>query len=170
MSAPMFPSNEHRFDPYRIYKFQIVIGDRVVAGANKMGPLKRTTEAVKWRAAGQPSSQRVMPGGSSFEPVTLEQGLSHDPIFEEWANAVHNVAEGDGGVLMKDYRREVMIHVLNLQGVPAHTFRLKRAWVSEFSPLPELDANNMNTVGIQSITIQYEGFVRDEGTAEPVEA
>ena len=46
--------------------------------------------------------QRNMPGGSSFEAVALEQGLSHDPIFEEWANAVNNVADGDAGMSLEE--------------------------------------------------------------------
>jgi phage tail-like protein len=165
----MFPANPHRYDPYRTFKFQVVIAGRTVAGLSKMGALKRTTEAVKWRGAGDPSFQRIMPGGSSFEAVTLEQGLSHDPVFEEWAGAVNNVGEGDKGMSLRNYRRDVVINVLNLQGTPAITYRLKRAWVSEFQALPEMDANSMNTVAIQSVTIQHEGFVRDPGTAEPVE-
>jgi phage tail-like protein len=169
MPAPMFPANAHRYDPYRTFKFQVVIAGRTVAGLSKMGALKRTTESVKWRSGGDPSYQRNMPGGSSFEAVALEQGLSHDPIFEEWANAVNNVADGDAGMSLVNYRRDVVINVLNLQGTPALTYHLRRAWVSEFQALPDFDANNMNTVGIQSITIQHEGFTRDAGTQEPVE-
>lgn len=169
MPAPTFPANAHRYDPYRTFKFQVVIAGRTVAGLSKMGALKRTTEAVKWRAAGDPSTQRVMPGGSSFEAVTLEQGLSHDPVFEDWANAVNNVADGDAGMSLRNYRRDVVINVLNLQGTPAMSYQLRRAWVSEFQALPEFDANNMNTVGIQTITLQHEGFVRDLGVAEPTE-
>jgi len=169
MPAPMFPGNAHRYDPYRTFKFQVVIGGRTVAGLSKMGALKRTTESIKWRSAGDPSFQRNMPGGSSFGAVALEQGLSHGPIFEEWANAVNNVAEGDAGMSLLNYRRDVVINVLNLQGTPAITYRLRRAWVSEFQALPEFDANNMNTVAIQSITIQHEGFTRDLGTQEPTE-
>lgn len=170
MPAPMFPANPHRYDPYRTFKFQVVIGGKTVAGASKLSALKATREVVKWRAAGDSSQQRVIPGGTSYEAVTLEQGLSHDPVFEEWANAVNNSAEGDAGMSLKGYRRDVVINVLNLQGNPALTYRLKRAWVSEFQALPELDANSMNTIAIQSITIQHEGFVRDPGTAEPTES
>lgn len=169
MAAPTFPANAHRYDPYRTFKFQIVINGRTVAGLTKMGALKRTTEAVKWRAAGDPSYQRVMPGGSAFEQVQLEQGLTHDPVFEEWANAVNNVRDGDAGMSLVNYRRDVVINVLNLQGVPAISYQLRRAWVSEYQALPEFDANNMNTVGIQMITLQHEGFVRDEAIAEPSE-
>jgi len=170
MPAPTFPANAHRYDPYRTFKFQIVIGGQTVAGLTKMGALKRTTEAVKWRSAGDPSFQRVMPGGSAFEAVALEQGLTHDPMFEEWANSVNNVRDGDAGMSLVNYRKDVVINVLNLQGVPAISYHLKRAWVSEFQALPEFDANNMNTVGIQTITLQHEGFIRDEAVAEPAES
>jgi phage tail-like protein len=169
MPAPMFPNNAHRYDPYRTFKFQVVIGGKTVAGLSKMGELKKTTEQVKWRSAGDPSSQRIMPGGTSFEAVALEQGLSHDPVFEEWANAVNNVADGDAGMSLLNYRRDVVINVLNLQGTPAITYKLKRAWVSEYKALPAFDANAMNAIGIQSITVQHEGFTRDPGTQEPKE-
>lgn len=45
------------------------------------------------------------------------------------------------------------------------TYQLRRAWVSEFQALPEFDATSMNTADIQTITIQHQGFVRDEGKA-----
>ncbi len=70
---------------------------------------------------------------------------------------------------LKDYRRGVVINVLNLQGLVAISYQLRRAWVSEFQALPEFDSNNMNTVGIQTVTIQHEGFVRDDAVQEPVE-
>lgn len=170
MPAPQFSANSHRYDPYRTFKFQVLIGGKTVAGLTKMGALKKTTEVVNWRSAGDPSYQRAMPGGSKFENVTLEQGLSHDPVFEEWANSVNNVADGDAGMSLVNYRRDVVINVLNLQGTPAISYLLRRAWVSEFQALPEFDANNMNTVGIQTITIAHEGFVRDLAVAEPTEA
>jgi phage tail-like protein len=43
-----------------------------------------------------------------------------------------------------------------------------RAWVSEYTALPELDAN-ANAVMIESIVVQNEGFERDLDVVEPVE-
>lgn len=169
MAAPMFSVNSHRFDPYRTFKFQVLINGTAVAGLTKMGALKKTTEVVNWRSAGDPSVQRAIPGGTKIENVTLEQGLSHDPIFEEWANSVNNIAEGDAGMSLVNFRRDIVINVLNLQGTPAISYRLRRAWVSEYQALPEFDANNMNTIGIQSITVACEGFTRDSAVAEPSE-
>ena len=69
-----------------------------------------------------------------------------------------------------NYRRDVTITVMNLRGTPVMAYTLKRAWVSEYQALPDLDAATMNTVGIQTITIQHEGWVRDTAVVEPTEA
>ena len=169
MVAPMFPANAHRFDPYRTFKFQVVIDGAVVAGLQKMSALKKTTEPVQWRDAGSPSFQRTMPGGTKYEPVTLEQGLSHDKVFEEWANMVNNF-DGDVAMSLKDYRKNITVNVLNLQGTVAISYQLYRAWVSDYQALPDLDSNSMNTVGIQTITLQHEGWQRDQAVAEPTES
>jgi phage tail-like protein len=168
MAAPLFPVNAHRHDPYRTFKFQVVIDGQVVAGLRKMTALKKKTEPVKWRTAGDPSHERILPGGTSYEPVTLEQGLTHDPIFEVWANLVNNL-EGDAAMSLKNFRKNIVINMLNLQGQVAISYKLNRAWVSDYQALPDLDAGSMNTVGIQSITLQHEGWSRDTAVAEPTE-
>lgn len=168
MAAPLFPVNTHRHDPYRTFKFQILIDGQPVAGLKKMGALKKKTESVAWRTAGDPSHERQLPGGTSYEAITLEQGLTHDTVFENWANLVNN-AEGDGGMSLKNFRKDIVINVLNLQGQVAISYKVFRAWVSEYQALPELDAGSMNTVGIQTITLQHEGWQRDVAVAEPSE-
>lgn len=169
MAAPMFPVNAHRHDPYRTFKFQILIDGKPVAGLKKMGALKRKTEAIKWRTAGDPSKERILPGGTSYEPITLEQGLSHDPVFENWAALVNNI-EGDAAMSLKNFRKDIVINVLNLQGQVAISYKVFRAWVSEYQALPEMDAGTMNAVGIQTLTLQHEGWQRDTAVAEPAES
>jgi phage tail-like protein len=165
----MFPVNAHRYDPYRTFMFQVVIDGRPVAGLKKMSVLKKSTEAVKWRSAGDPAHERVMPGGTSYEPVTLEQGLTHDPVFENWANLVNNI-QGNAAMSLVNYRKDIVINILNLQGTIAISYKLFRAWVSEFQALPEFDAGTMNAVGIQTITLQHEGWERDTSVTEPTES
>ncbi len=169
MAAPLFPANVHRYDPYRTFMFQVVIDGQPVAGLKKMSVLKKSTEAVKWRSAGDPTHERVMPGGTSYEPITLEQGLTHDLIFENWANLVNNI-QGNAAMSLVNYRKDIVMNVLNLQGTIAIAYEVKRAWVSEFQALPEFDAGTMNAVGIQTITIQHEGWRRDPAVTEPTES
>ena len=45
---------------------------------------------------------------------------------------------------------------------------LYRCWPSEFSALPELDANG-NAVAIQTLVLQNEGWERDLSVGEPAE-
>jgi phage tail-like protein len=169
MAAPLFPVNTHRYDPYRTFKFQVLMDGQVVAGLTKMSALKKSTEVVDWRMAGDPSHVRKLPGGSKYEPITFEQGLTHDTGFEEWANLVNNI-EGDGAVSLLSYRRNLVVNVLNLQGTPALSYKVFRAWVSEYQALPDLDANSTNTVGIQTLRIEHEGWQRDTSVAEPTES
>lgn len=169
MSAPIFPANAHRHDPYRTFKFQVLIDGQPVAGLRKMGALKKTTEAVDWRTGGDPTHVRKLPGGTKYEAITLEQGLTHDPVFEEWANLVNNI-DGDAAMSLVNFRKDIVINVMNLQGTVAMSYQVKRAWVSEFQSLPEFDAGTTNTVGIQSIKLEHEGWDRDEAVTEPTES
>jgi len=169
MAAPLFPVNAHRFDPYRTFKFQVLINGTPVAGLRKMTALKRTTESVPWRTAGDPTHERKLPGATKYEPITLEQGLTHDTVFEQWANLVNNI-QGDAAMSLRNFRKDIVINVLNLQGRVAISYKLYRAWVSEFQALPDLDAGTTNTVGIQTIKLEHEGWERDVATAEPAES
>jgi phage tail-like protein len=169
MAAPLFPANAHRHDPYRTFKFQILIDGQPVAGLRKMTALKKTTEAVDWRTGGDPTHVRKLPGGTKYEAITLEQGLTHDPVFEQWANLVNNI-DGDAAMSLKDFRKDITINVLNLQGNAAISYQVKRAWVSEYQALPDFDAGTTNTVGIQTIKLEHEGWDRDEAVAEPAES
>jgi phage tail-like protein len=163
----MFKSD--RVDPYRTFKFQVLIDNKPVAGLKKMTALKKTTEAVAWRTGGDPSHEHKLPGGTKYEAITLEQGLTHDPVFEDWANLVNNI-KGDGSMSLKKFRKDIKINVLNLQGAVAISYDVKRAWVSEYQALPDFDAGTMNAVGIQSIKIEHEGWERDIKAKEPTES
>lgn len=169
MAAPTFPVNTHRHDPYRTFKFKVLIDGKAVAGLRKMTALKKTTEAVEWRTGGDPTTVRKLPGGTKYEAVTLEQGLTHDPVFEEWANKVNSI-QGDSGMSLKEFRKDIVINVLNLQGEKVISYKLYRAWVSEYQALSDLDAGTTNAVGIQSIKLEHEGWERDTSVAEPAES
>src|SRR5437667_42345 len=91
-----FTVNAQRFDPYKNFKFRVKWDGRYVAGVSKVGALKRTTEVVKHREGGDPSSSRKSPARTEFEAVTLERGVTHDTEFEKWANKVWNFGSGLG--------------------------------------------------------------------------
>lgn len=164
---PQFSVNTHRFDPYRNFKFRVKWDNEYVAGLNKCSALKRTTEMVEWREGGDPSHGRKLPGKTSYDAITLEQGVTHDTRFEEWANLVNNF-EGDALMSLRNFRKDVTIEVFNLQGVVVMAYNVYRCWVSEYQALPELDAGG-NAVMIRTIKLENEGWDRDPSVTEPTE-
>ena len=105
-----FSVNAQRFDPYKNFKFRVKWDGKYVAGVSKVGMLKRTTEVVKHRDGGDPSSSRKSPGRSEFDAITLERGVTHDTEFEKWANKVWNFGSGLGAeVSLKDFRKDIII-------------------------------------------------------------
>ena len=164
-----FTINVSRFDPYKNFKFRVKWDDRYVAGISKVGALKRTTEPVKHREGGDPSSSRKSPGRSEFEAITLERGVTHDPEFEAWANKVWNFGSGLGSESsLRDFRKDIILEVYNEAGQLVLSYKIFRCWVSEFQALPDLDAN-ANAVAIQTIKLENEGWERDVEVVEPQE-
>jgi phage tail-like protein len=166
---PDFPANPTRFDPYKNFKFRVKWDGRYVAGASKMSSLKRTTEVVKHRAGGDPSTSRKSPGRNEFEAITLERGVTQDLEFETWANKVWRLGAGLGSeVSLKDFRKDIVIEVYNEAGQVALAYQVFRCWVSEYQALPDFDAN-ANVIAIQHLKLENEGWQRDTSVTEPVE-
>ena len=126
-----FTVNAQRFDPYKNFKFRVKWDGRYVAGVSKVSALKRTTEVVKHREGGDPSSPRLSPGRTEFTAVTLERGVTHDLDFEQWANKVWFVGSKTE-VSLKDFRKDVIIDMFNEAGQKVLSYQLVRCWVSEF--------------------------------------
>lgn len=164
-----FTVNAQRFDPYKNFKFRVKWYGKYVAGVSKISALKRTTEVVKHREGGDPSSSRKSPGRTEFEAITLERGVTHDKEFEQWANKVWNFGSGLGAeVSLQDFRKNIIIEVYNEAGQLAIAYKVFRCWVSEFQSQADLDAN-ANAVLIQHIKLENEGWERDPEVPEPAE-
>jgi len=171
---PPFTVNANRVDPYKNFKFRVKWDNRYVAGVSKVGALKRTTEVVKHRDGGDPSTSRKSPGRTEFEAITLERGVTHDLDFEQWANRVWDYKNAqanmaDKEVSLSNFRKDVMIDVFNEAGQKVLSYHVYRCWVSEYQALPELDGN-ASAVAIEMMKLETEGWERDEEIPEPTEA
>jgi phage tail-like protein len=164
-----FTVNTFRVDPYKNFKFRVKWDGRYVAGVSKVGMLKKTTEVVKHRDGGDPSTSHKSPGRTEFDAITLERGVTHDPEFENWASKVWNFGAGLGAeVSLKDFRKDIIIEVYNEAGQKVIAYNVYRCWVSEFQALPDLDAN-ANAIAIQHLKLENEGWARDPAVTEPTE-
>jgi len=163
-----FVTNAHRIDPYKNFKFRLLWDQKVVLGVSKVGALKRTTEVVTHRDGGDNSRDHKSPGRTSYEGITMERGITHDPEFEAWANLIHP-ASGDASMDLVNFRKDVTLEFMDEMGHVAKRYFLYRCWVSEFTAMPDLDGN-ANAVAIESLKLELESWERDLETKEPDEA
>ena len=164
-----FSVNPNRVDPYKSFKFRVKWDGKVVAGVSKVSALRRTTEVIEHREGGDPSASHKSPGRTHFEPITLERGITHDLEFERWANKVWNLGGGPGAeVSLKDFRKDLVLELVNEAGQVVLACRLYRCWPSDFEALPDIDADG-GSVAIQTLVIQNEGWERDTSVVEPAE-
>src|SRR5689334_23852376 len=125
-----FSVNPQRFDPYKNFKFRAKWDGKYVAGISKVGRLKKTTEVVKHRQGGDPSSSRKSPGRTEYDAITLERGVTHDTEFEKWANKVWNYGAALGSeVSLKDFRKDIILEVYNEAGQTAIAYKIHRCCV-----------------------------------------
>ncbi|MFE2124237.1 phage tail protein [Rhodococcus aetherivorans] len=164
-----FTVNALRFDPYKNFKFRVKWDGRYVAGVSKIGALKRTTEVVKHRVGGDPSTSRKSPGRTEYDAITLERGVTHDTEFEQWANKVWNFGAALGAeTSLADFRKDILLDVYNEAGQLVIGYKIYRCWVSEFQSVGDFDAN-ANAILIQHIKLEHEGWERDVDVVEPTE-
>ena len=164
-----FTVNASRLDPYKNFKFRVKWDGRYVAGVSRVSALKRTTEVIEWREGGDPSASHKAPGRTKYDAITLERGVTHDLAFEQWAAKVWQLGAGAGSeVSLKDFRKDIVIEVHNEAGQVVLAYKIYRCWVSEYQALPDLDTNS-DSVMLESIRLENEGFERDHSVTEPTE-
>ena len=166
-----FTVNADRIDPYKNFKFKVMWDGEYVAGISKVSALKRTTQVIKHREGGDPGTTRKSIGQSDFEPITLERGVTHDTGFEQWASMVWSYPDSDQlgeTVKLSSFRKDIVIEMYNVAGQKVLAYNVYRCWPSEYTAVPELDGSG-NAIAIQSLTLQCEGWERDDSVDEPEE-
>jgi phage tail-like protein len=168
-----FTVNPTRLDPYKAFKFQVKWDNLIVPGVDRVSGLIRRTAAVPHRDGRSPSEEKISPGLTTYAPIVLSRGRTHDTAFEDWANLTWKFEAPFGGALddevaLAHFRKNVFIELLNEAGQLVMSWRVHRCWPSEYQALSALDAN-ADGVARESLTIENEGWMRDPDVTEPVE-
>jgi phage tail-like protein len=149
-----------QFDPYRKFKFRIKINNQVVAGLTKCSALTVSVESKDFRSGEMDSFKHKLPGLVSFEPITLEQGVTADKTFELWATAMSNYLGNQGADAEKtpgDFRKDIDIEIYSLDNQQVKAYRVFQCWVSKYTAVPDLDANSSDAM-IQTLVLENEGI------------
>ncbi len=171
MTSPICPANVNRFDPYKAYRFLVYFTTSsptiAVAAVSKVTGLKRSSDVIEYKEAGNAVILKGL-GRTKYEPVTLERGITQDKTFETWANAAQVLDSGSPSTSLANLRQELSITLLNEEAQPVLRWLVHRCWVSEYQALPDLDAGS-NTIAIEHIKLENEGWERDTTLLEPLE-
>jgi phage tail-like protein len=149
-----------QFDPYRKFKFRIKINNQVVAGLTKCSALTVSVESKDFRSGEMDSFKHKLPGLVSFEPITLEQGVTADKSFELWATAMANYLGNQGSDTEKspeDFRKDIAIEIYSLDNQMVKAYSVFQCWVSKYTAIPDLDANSSDFL-IQTLVLENEGI------------
>jgi phage tail-like protein len=141
-----FQVNSNRLDPYKNYRFRILMDGRMVAGVSKVSQIKRSADAGDKNAGNH----------SKFEAVTIERGVTNDPEFIGWINAVTAGSTGEDATLGRP-AKDLEVELLDLQGNKARAFKLRRCWVSQSNLVPRT-APSQAGVAFASLQVEHEGL------------
>ena len=150
-------ADTERHDPYKAFRFEVEISGHMVfakAGFQKVSGLKMETEVVEYREGGDNLTVSKSPGLTSFEPITLERGMSEDGDMWAWASKIFDVNSMSHEEVR--YRANVKIKLRGRNGQVVRAWEIPNAWVSSYE-VGEFDAMG-NEVAIETIELQHEGF------------
>ena len=153
------PPRTSQFDPLRKFKFRIRFNNVLVAGLTKCSALTVSVESKDFRTGDMDSFRHKLPGLVSFEPITLEQGVTNNTTFEAWATAMANYVGNKGADAEKtpDFRKDVDIEIYSLSNDRVKAYRVYQCWVSKYTAVPDLDASSGDAM-IQTLVLENEGF------------
>lgn len=162
-----FVVNPSRTDPYKRINFRVRWDGKIVPGVTYVSPLSRTTEAIEYRDGGDPADRRVTPGLTTIHPIILKRGVTHDDAFEKWADLVWSPS-GPGGVSLANYRKDVIIDLLNLSGQVVKRYVLFRCWPTQYVALDALDSG-ADLAAEERLVLRCDSWERDKSVVEPRE-
>lgn len=149
----------YRYDPYKNYKFRIMMDKRIVLGVKKVSALKSSTETVKYQKSRKDNTLHKLSSRITCEGITLEKGVTHDMEFQNWTNMVHSHAD-DTSTNLIDFKKELILEILNEKGSIIHKYFLHGCWVSKYAAMPGLDISP-NAVFIQNMKLEMDSWERN---------
>ena len=136
-----------RVDPYKAFKFLVEIDGIARAAFSEVGGLETETVVIEYRAGGEPTTVRKLPGLTKYANIVLRRGITQDRDLWNWRQTViqGNVDRRNGSiVLLADDGTEVL------------RWNFFHGWIAKWEG-PVLNAK-ANEVAIETIEIAHEGL------------
>jgi phage tail-like protein len=110
------------------------------------------TEVVEWKT-GDRNSMIKLPGFTKYPPIVIQKGFDEDTRLKDWYDLVWSLSEGKGAV---EYRKDLIIEILNRDGSLFKTILAKDAWPSKYTP-DDLDGASSDP-WVENLELQHNGW------------
>jgi len=144
------------YDPYKTFRFRLIMDGVVVAGLKNVGELKWTTSVNKYRDS--TGTEVKTPGNTDISSVVLQRGITQNKQFKDFAYLTFSSTDPHE---KPGFKKDLTMELLNNKGQVVYRYFLHNCWVSEFTTLPALDSE-ANTIAIESIKLEVEGITPDD--------
>lgn len=144
------------------------------AGFSKVSTPKATINEISYRENIDNTRFIKVPGLAKYEPVSLSRGVTTNRNLYDWYRLVNEEIAllATAQELSKDtqfsvsqsdnFRKDVIIEVLDREGKPVKAWYLFNAWPISYSPGNDLDASSEEKL-VEELTLTYEFFLELEG-------
>ncbi|MFZ5986683.1 MAG: phage tail protein [Bacillota bacterium] len=140
-----------RNDPYRNFRFRVVIDGIQTAAFSDATIPDTSTEAVDYREGTDATHSRKLSGLTKFGNVTLKRGLTDSMELYNWRKAIE-----EKGALKN--RKSLSIILIDEEGNEKAQWDIVEAWPVKYDVSP-LSAKG-NEVSVESLEISHEGIKR----------
>jgi phage tail-like protein len=136
-----------RHDPYKSFNFRVEIGGVARAAFSEVGGLESETAVIEYRAGGEPTTVRKLPGLTRYANIVLRRGITKDAELWNWRQTVvqGNVERRNGSIILLDD-----------DGTEVVRWNFFHGWIAKWEG-PSLNAH-ANEVAIETIEIAHEGL------------
>lgn len=140
-----------RNDPYRNFRFRVMIDGIQVAGFADVTIPDSSTDSVDYREGTDPVHSKKLSGMTKYGNITLKKGLTDGMDLYNWRKAIEQ--KGAMG-----NRKNMSIVVVDEEGNDKAQFDVLEAWPTKYAP-SGLSAKG-NEVMVETLDLVHEGVAR----------
>lgn len=140
-----------RKDPFRNFRFKVVIDGIQVAAFSEATIPDTSTDAVDYREGTDPTFQKKLSGLTKFGNITLKKGITDSMDLYNWEKAVEQ--KGAMG-----NRKNLSLIVIDEAGNDKAQWDVVEAWPVKYDP-SDLSGKG-NEVMVETLELVHEGIKR----------
>lgn len=114
--------------------------------------LELETDVTEWKA-GDDATTKKLPGFNKYPAITITKGFDDGEKLKDWYDKVFSLGNGGGAL---EYRKDLIIVVLNRDGSTYKVIRAEDAWPSKYKA-DDLDGASSDP-WLESCECQHSGW------------